>query len=341
MSKLQLVVFTFCFTAFPLAAQSTHYQFSYHEEPYFSLVNPELLTLQGYLPSPAMFYETIPIGFPFTIDDISVDSANVLISSPSIVWATPINCTSGLSHGLTSIFAFSCRKRSDTLSTTEIRYLTEGVLPSRIFKLEYFNLGFKDFPGHIDLQIWLYEGSDSIQIRIGQLELPNIPTLFITGLNGPLIGLQTAYHGVFDSDAADYTQMVNGTPNNPGSAEIFCPSSPVGFGIWYQSMSGVPKNGAVFTFYPEKTNLVEEMVQSSDWVLSPNPAKDYVEVKNWPLLVDEQKVDIFNSFGKRLKSITISKEDSMIDCNDLPNGNYYLEARINGSVKVGKFIVLK
>jgi len=337
--KASLASFLWVISYSFLASQPTPYNFSFHEEPYESLSNPELLSLVGYAPSPNMFYKKVPLGFSFNIDHTAFDSTIVKVSSPTIAWSTPKNCFSGLSYGITTIFSFGCRQSFDTLSTTEVRYKTEGLEPHRIFKLEYFQLGFKNYEGQINVQIWLYEGSDSIQIRIGQLDLPNIPNLYLTGLKGPLIGFQAAYYGIFDSDDADFSQMVNGTPDSPGNVAFLCPSSPVGFGIWYQTMDGAPKYGSVFTFYPNIMSPVETPVLHSNLLVYPNPSVGYIQISGIPFDGDTQIIDLFNSIGGGVKRLTISKEHPIVDTQNLPLGVYYLSGKNDKSVFTGKFII--
>ena len=66
------------------------------------------------------------------------------------------------------------RDTSGNGSSSPISYTLSGTAPSRIFKLEWKNAGFfnpidnaTSYDDFINLQLWLHEGSDAIEVRFG------------------------------------------------------------------------------------------------------------------------------------------------------------------------------
>jgi hypothetical protein len=115
-------------------------------------------------------------------------------------------------------------------SQSPISYVLEGTAPNRIFKLEWKNAGFyddfMDGDSYVNFQLWLYETTNTIEIRFGPRE---ILTSVHYGLEGPIIGLHDT--------ALDDIYTLEGPPEDPEIVTL------VDF-----ALEGDPANGQVYQF---------------------------------------------------------------------------------------------
>ncbi len=133
----------------------------------------------------------VPIGFPFelnghTISSLEFYGVGAFLSAPT---SDP--------DIVTAVFPFEMDMidRGEILgeSQSPLSYKLEGTVGSRIFKLEWNNAGSYSefFEGtqnmYINLQLWLYEGSNTIEFRFGDSFVDD-PDLFYAG-EGTFMGL--------------------------------------------------------------------------------------------------------------------------------------------------------
>lgn len=129
----------------------------------------------------------IPIGFNFRMNGVRTDSFS--LSAFQMFGMDTFDLTSArLPNNYFSGFLFmnaDVHDRADTGTTmvkgvSPVHYKVDGAAPGRIFKFEMFNAGFADeYPTYgtnndsLNLQIWLYEGSNDIEFRFGSSNINN------------------------------------------------------------------------------------------------------------------------------------------------------------------------
>jgi hypothetical protein len=144
----------------------------------------------------------------------------------------------------TYIFSFETdlidRGSNGLNSLSPISYKVEGPAGSRIQKLEFKNAGSyyeMDELGTLDMyinfQMWLYEGSNTIEFHYGPSSISN-PDLFYGGEPGPLSGT-TDYNEI--DEIVSNGHFLNGTAGNP-----FLSEDPA-------ILSGTPTDGTVYRLF--------------------------------------------------------------------------------------------
>ena len=140
---------------------------------------------------------------------------------------------------------------------SKIVYLTEGVSPNKIFKLEYNNVGFEDGDSShfTNFQLWLYETSNIIEMHYGP---NNFDSTCWWYKKGAYVGLDTMN---------SYTLfLLAGSPSNPTLLEADT------------QLIGGPANGIIYRFSPINTGIERIINQSLKFY--PNPTVSYIEIRN-------------------------------------------------------------
>src|ERR1051326_2763316 len=138
----------------------------------------------------------IPIGFTFNYDGINYTTTNVctdgFISFTTLSGSWPGNTSSG------SVSTGANRPAIcplwDDLTVTEIRYVTTGSAPNRVFTIEFNNCywNFQASSPVITFQIKLYETTNSIDFVYNQEA-----GTYYNGSSGATIGLSAAASGTY------------------------------------------------------------------------------------------------------------------------------------------------
>jgi hypothetical protein len=163
-------------------------------------------------------------------------------------------------------------------SNTIARYITTGTAPNRIAKAEMFRGGFDGLPGEVSFQIWLYETSNTIQIRLGDQNVPD-PNGTFFNQHSPLIGFMLDYYYVNNDESVfPQAQFVVGTPASPIDSIIIngTLNESLENGPQYGS-TDIPLNNSVYTFAPGSVSTKQPLLSS--FRLSPNPAQDVVRIE--------------------------------------------------------------
>jgi hypothetical protein len=197
----------------------------------------------------------MPLAFPFVINgnpvtELEFYGAGSLMRSPT---SDPFVYN--------FIFPFEAdlidRGAFGTTSLSPISYTVVGSPGSRIQIMQFKNAGSyneMDFNGTLDMfvnfQMWLYEGSHSIEYRFGPSFI-NDPALFYDDETGPLSGL-TDYDE--DNDILSNAHFIVGAAGNPSL------SANVSF------VNGTPPDGKVYRLYipaPLELNVIGVNATSS------------------------------------------------------------------------------
>lgn len=142
-------------------------------------------------------------------------------------------------------------------SQSDIRYRIDGESGSRIFKLEWYNVGFdeeyweyKTSNWYANVQLWIYEANQSVEYHFGETYLPD-PKLILTNDKGPNIAIsRCTSRSPNKSSTESYTLM--GSPKQP-QLQYFAD------GGTYVALDSLPSNGMVYTFTPTFISSVEEL----------------------------------------------------------------------------------
>lgn len=223
---------------------------------------------------------------------------------------------------------------STTGSLSNISYLLEGAPGSRILKIEWKNVGFyselefdnisTDFT---NFQLWLYEGSNDIEIHFGPNSITQ-PNLSFDGEAGTYIGLFPEVD--FDNETVIGTGIE--LSGNPRSPTVLATSS-----IYTNFLNGVIPNGTIYKFAMRTSGISELKNDFSNISLYPHPSNDYfkISVDNMPF--DINSISIFNSDGKKVKETNYTKD--IIDISDLSSGIYFVLINTELGVATKKLII--
>jgi hypothetical protein len=200
-----------------------------------------------------------------------------------------------------------------------VSYLLEGVPGSRILKLEWKNMGFDgeksalgttdDF---INVQLWLYEGSNDIEIIIGPNSVVH-PNESYYGYGGPWIGIDHIIS--YPPGAVIEAISLEGDPANP--TLVYNDST---FDIY---LNGTPVEGTIYKFTYNTTGDVEKDLVRGLKVY-PNPSSDILNVE----LPDGAEVlKVFNINGEILRRQQLNKDSDICQINitDFSVGCYFIE----------------
>jgi hypothetical protein len=115
--------------------------------------------------------------------------------------------------------------------------------------------------------------------------------------------------------------------------------------IFASSADGAYYNAAVGTkLYIDEISLeyfpleVEKIQKQKDFLVSPNPASEYLVIKSHDMPKDVQ-IKIFNTNGSLLKTKKIENTNERISIADLPEGVFIYEiSKPDGAIETGKFL---
>jgi hypothetical protein len=309
-------------------AQAFPYQFSYTNEAYAPLSNATVLN------NNAVWNDEVdvPLGFTFLFDNQPHTAMFVLGYSGALL---PVGQYDS-SDTLDAIFGYTVSAGVGPVNNTIVRYKTDGTAPNRIFKFEMANAGFEGGPGQVSFQIWLYETSNAIQIRLGSQTVPN-PGIFFNGVS-PLIGYMLNYYYISDDESVfPQAQFVAGTPGSPQDSIVINGflNEGISDGPLY-GMSALPLNNSVFTFTPGTVSTRQPELTLMQ--LLPNPAVDFVQLSGLDRSKSAQ-VQLLDTEGKLLRQLELPAGDNTLRLPaDLPPGAYVLRYVGDIQMAVSRFI---
>lgn len=241
---------------------------------------------------------TIYMGFSFTLfDSLAYDSIRINANG-NTGFGKDNSFSPGYRYLITPYGSDLIYRAS---GTSPISYKAEGSAPVRIFKVEWKNAGFQQEEANLgtkndstNFQLWLYEGSNDIEFRMG----PNLIT-------DPAVN----FYG--DSGPGSYLQDFS--PEASGNNAI----------IISAGLTGVPANGAIYKFTKAQgpTSIPEQ--RPADFAVYPNPS-----IGIFSILTEKQgtkQVNIFNTTGQFVFSAHDIKSEIKVDISHLPRGFYLLQ----------------
>ena len=217
-------------------------------------------------------------------------------------------------------------------SLSPISFQTTGLPGSRVLKVQYENAGFfeeLDVLGttadSINYQVWLYEGTNEMEIRFGSNSMRN-DSLVYFGETGPAMAVIPNYNFTLDSLFGDFF-YVTGDSTSPTLVRSTSLDT-VGY------LNGTPVNGAVFRFTPLTVGLLKERIDKKYFAIYPVPSKGELTIETNQRSLGQQ-IQVTDISGKIVFTEYISQVKSQINLGHLERGIYFI--RIGDRAK--RFII--
>lgn len=308
-----------------LPAQTIFYQYAFSTEPFTALTNPTVL--------PATVWDTedrLPIGFSFKLGNKIIDSLDLSPFEGSLF----SNYDFSESDTLQGIFAYNTEAGLAFKAGARISYKTEGAVPNRICKVEWYKVGLETGSGEVSFQFWLYETSNKIQIKLGGQTVPDPSSTFYNHIS-PLTGLGiNIVPASGDNLKIGYSQWIEGTPQAPTDTILY---NKIYNGAPLQGCTGIPLENSVFTFTPGNSSALHPSPMVESLQFSPNPATSVVYFTE---LLQNATVEIVDMLGRTVLSQTLPAGSQHLDLPaGLAPGAYVLRRVQEGKVAVGKLVV--
>jgi len=286
-------VFTFILLHIAIAAKTQTFSFSQAAKPYTNLTGDTIIPKKSY-------YDTINIGFEYTIAGTKSDK---------IVH----------NRGWGSFFSFGNNNARFIFYGTELTngtysYKLEGAPGNRIFKFQGKNVGFGhdfSFQDYINVQVWLYEADNSLEVYFGKSLVQNMDFDFYFGMGGPAVG----FKGMMLTGNANVP-----TVTNADTARV----------------TGTPSNGKMYSFKVSNLSVKEQEKQPA-FRIYPNPATRQIA-----LYAEDETVQIyFYDITGRQQHVNYTRNSNsyIADISVLPVGLYEIKISGEHGVQVQKLIV--
>ncbi|MDV6167967.1 T9SS type A sorting domain-containing protein [Flavobacterium sp. DG1-102-2] len=263
-------------------------------------------------------FSTINIPFSFSIGGQTVN--RFLFEDDYFAFAIPngsFEAGNGIFYFYPSVALIQDRTYSTNVSTSPLSYKIEGETGNRILKLEIknagiedaVNLGFNEDFFYINIQVWLYEADNTIEIRYGANNITDIA--YVADPNDRL------FAGIEESDTKIY--VIYGENLDPTYGEFVEANLPDQLGA-----DAFPSNGTVYRLAPTSVAGVPQFVTSTTR-LYPNPASNVVNLKSDNVMVSEYA--IYNILGKLVAESKITEtNNAQINIESLEKGIYFVKA---------------
>ena len=317
-------------SAFSLQAQSVN--FSYFGDTYNDLAASTSVNNGQTWDDPKF---EIPIGFNFQFFQNTVDT--LFISDEGLGGLAFSRPFSTDTFSVLSIFGADLIDRGyyGTASLSPISYQLSGLPGSRIFKLEWKNVGFYSelsddniSTDYTNIQFWIYESNNDFEVRIGPTSVTQ-PAQCYDGETGPAI----AFYPEYITSTDDFTYggfTLVGSPNFPGIE--------VDTTIGDKYINGTVPEGMVYHF--GSTSVATEDFIDAQFAMEifPNPSTDLVQLKLEQANKTIKAVSITNTSGQTVKRFEGNVKE--IEVRDLEAGVYFLTVRTKTQSVTKKLIKL-
>lgn len=299
MKKLRLA-FLMIFACTLAKAQT--YTFSQTSGTYTNLQSPFVLSQAGW---DYMDSYNLALTFPFVFGNntqnlIGIDGKGL----------------AGFQFGASGILALATDLEDRAISgqPSTIGYEISGSTGNRILKIEWKNAGFVDGTASdfINFQLWLYEGSNKVEMHYGTSSISSASTIFFP-YQGPAVGLTLATNPNFTISGV----FLQGNPANATMATI-------NNGNTIPQLNSTPANGTIYTFTPATTTGLAKSLQENTVTVYPNPTKGNMNIDG--LQKAGADIKVYDVLGKIVKTLNAnSATHTCLDLEDLKTGTYFLE----------------
>lgn len=246
-----------------------------------------------------------PIGFDFKLYDITIDSLFLGIGTGGFV-SNRFDENYEAEYFI-CVFEADLIDRGDIagISQSPISYKVEGSPGARIVKVEWKNAGFYGegdelgtLNDYINFQLWLFEGSNDIEMHFGPNMITNAPINYYeeTGANV----------GLLDYDLIN-AYFLSGAANNPVVVDTL------------DYLNGTPSNGTIYKF-SRSTVGIEKMTSTAK--VFPNPSNGIFTVKHFSGKISPYQIIDFT--GKVIQQGILTDSEETIDLSKNVKGVYLL-----------------
>jgi len=318
--KMKQILLCLFVTSTGSFAQEVNYYFEQFTQEYTDLSNPTSVNNNLIWDDPGY---TIPVGFEYNLFN---NTSNQIVFNYDLGGIIDTQCHESIaiiaSTADLADRAYEEDQYEDNTGTegslSPISYQLDNSDNSKVFKLEWNNAGFYEDDEnnyYMNLQLWIYEGSDVIEIHYGP---SNVPDYFYTweedvcGLSEYDWNTGTGQSYVVEEGEDGYQFGAVNFDDYNWEPNFF---------------TSAPENGTVFRFYPEYAIGMYEL--ESTIKIHPNPAADFLSIENDEQLPMEYQVVSLD--GRILKTGTSSEQKIQIDLSDLNTGMYFVRGTKNGN----------
>ena len=316
MKNLSLLL-SICLFSINVIAQDINYYFEQFTHEYANLTNEISLNNDTIWDDPEY---TIDLGFDFHILNQPTNYLQFADLGGSLVDTS----FTYFIFATTSDLSDRSFNTEDSVSVSPISYKIEAGDNGKICKIEWENAGFyEDEEGiyYTNFQLWLYEGSDMIEIHYGPSFVDPI-------------------HYAWEEDACAILEMDNETETATGYLlEEGEDSYEFGFqnlDDFYEpsTFTSIPEEGTVFRFYPENAIEVEEKVNPIVQIF-PNPTSDFLTVNT----ASSSKITYqITAIDGRIILDGVLKGNAKINLKSLNPGSYFISGTLNNQVFTKHFV---
>lgn len=300
------------------------YQFSKTTGTYTNLTGATSLTNNLTWDDPIA---TIPLGFNITLFDTTVSTlyfnesfwgGTIMASNLDVGRAAAISIFEAdlMDRGYDYLMGEDQPGGLSTLS-----YKVDGTSGNKVAKIEWKNVGFYEEILNDDTslqfmncQLWLYEGSNTIEMHYGPNNVTNGPLVY-ENEPGPSIGIFPAVNMetfLFEGDGFAVGGIV---PNELGYIN-FSDTTPY--------LGGTPANGTIYKFTFDPTSVKDVNKLAKEIKLWPQPAANLVNLQS--SLTIEPNVTALAVDGRK---IALKLNQNKVDISTLPKGIYTLQFEVN------------
>lgn len=267
----------------------------------------------------------VPLGFSFALDGQTITDFSLLSAT-----GCATDTQSQLSAFLLTDLDLQDRGYDSNIAKSPIRYIVSGSAPNRIFKCEVANAGIYDEEAiygtqddSVNLQVWLYEGSNILEIHYGPTQL-TYPADYFLFTGYPVVGFIRNIDFNSSTGSFDDLYMLQGNANAPiidSVADIFSISG---------GLNSYPSSGTVYRFSPKPVSVNGVDADKNSIKLVSNIGSDKVIVKKNN--DQEAYYSVLSMNGATMNiSGTLARGNNDINISNLPNGMYLLHVQSKSS----------
>ena len=216
-----------------------------------------------------------------------------------------------------------------------ISFVVEGAAGSRIAKLEYQNAGmYEDLDADgvstdfTNFQVWLYEGSNLIEVRFGESSVAD-PTNFFELSKLPFIGVASTYN-VSTDEIEGESLLLSNDPTDPFLVNVAVAPDSIPL------LAAYPPSGTVYRFVNTLTST-QEILPAGSFSISPNPASDVIQLRYAPSAGRVEEVALQGIDGTVLQRHTAAIPQ--LSVAELPAGLYFLRVRTALGIRTERLVV--
>lgn len=218
----------------------------------------------------------------------------------------------------------------------DISYVIEGSKGNRIAKVQWKDVGFYfenlnqgTTNDYVNVQLWLYESTNDIEIHIGPTLVSN-PTASYGGLDGPFIGI---WHVISFSPPSCESVVLTGSPSYPTPV-----SNTSDFGL---TLTGTPSNGTVYTFTCLTTGI-DNASRNDEILVFPIPANEFIYLSPGRNNTSPTNIILRDISGKTVMiKVVRGQGDNLYKLNisNLPQGIYFVEIGAENKIFHKKILI--